>query len=533
MALGFSPDSRILSSVGHRDRDLFVVSWDLQTGAVASVVRWERPTQRVVGVPSTAHSVDGRMVGVFYRYRDDADITILIFDVASGVCVDSHSINGDIPLSNDIWTYGGSLRFATGGATTITIWEVGFTSGASPTKVETLTAPEPHLRTNHNERRTDDARFLPAPFRLALAFFNRVVVWDVRNSKYLLHHTGTASYPKMTFSSDGRFFACSTAGSEVYLWKESPTGYILHGILATSADRPSPLLSPNGESIAVFGDRTIRLWRTRGFIAPPSSISTQAPQRTRNFVLDFSSDGALAATARQRDNTVTVLDLGSGAPQLTIDASMGVCGLGVTGNTVVVIGDRKAITWNLSAGDFAFGTRVGLEDSSRTINLRDCDQRFGCILGASISTDSGHIAFTVQNDFLDVFLYIDNISTGKDLGWGHTRGHIPRFSPDGCDIWCANRGGEVEVWRVDGGQKALECLEQTVDIEDPPEGSPWGSSRGYRVTNDWWILGPDGKRLLMLPPPWQSDAVQRVWKGQFLALLHGGLSEPVILELDP
>ena len=38
--------------------------------------------------------------------------------------------------------------------------------------------------------------------------------------------------------------------------------------------------------------------------------------------------------------------------------------------------------------------------------------------------------------------------------------------------------------------------------------------------------------LLQLPPPWQSCAVLRVWKGQFLALLHGRLSEPVILELD-
>ena len=50
--------------------------------------------------------------------------------------------------------------------------------------------------------------------------------------------------------------------------------------------------------------------------------------------------------------------------------------------------------------------------------------------------------------------------------------------------------------------------------------------------NDQWILSPDGKLLLMLPPPWQSSALQRVWKGQFLVLLHGRLSEPVILKLE-
>jgi hypothetical protein len=92
---------------------------------------------------------------------------------------------------------------------------------------------------------------------------------------------------------------------------------------------------------------------------------------------------------------------------------------------------------------------------------------------------------------------------------------------------------EVDVWRVGGKEDMLEYLGHTVDPEHPPEGCPWASSHGYQVTDDWWILGPDGKRLLMLPPLWQFKAMQHVWKGQFLALLHGGLSEPVILELEP
>jgi len=536
MTLVFSPDSRGLSSVGQRDEDLFVVSWDLQTGGVASVVRWGAPTLGVGRIPFIVYSANGRMVGVFYLYRDlslfsccwDADVTTFIADVASGVCVGSYSINDGIPLSNDIWTYGGSLRFATADATTITIWEVGFTSGATPTQVETLPIPDgfdptvlPHaVYTDHRAR---NARFLPIPCRLALTFTDKVMVWDFRNSKCLLHHIlDTGFYPTMSLSSDGRFFACSTAESDVYLWKESPTGYILHKVLVSDVSRSGPLLSRNGESIAMFGDRTIRLWRTESFTTPPSSVSTRAPRRTEDFVLDFSPHGMLTVTARQGDNTVTVLNLKSGVPQLTIDARMEIYGLGVIGNTVVVIGDVKAITWNLSA--------AGLEGSSRTINYRRCDW-LSVNLGASISSDSRHIAVTMRNLIANKSLNIYSASTGEELGYGFTRGHIPRFSPDGCDIWCANDKGEAEVWRVGGGQKVLERLEQTVDIEDPPEGYPWGSSLGCRVTDDWWILGPDGKRLLMLPPPWQSDMVQRVWKGRFLALLHGGLSEPVILEL--
>jgi len=302
----------------------------------------------------------------------------------------------------------------------------------------------------------------------------------------------------MSFSYDGRFFACLVGGSGVYLWKESPNGYILHEKLVSGVQYPIPLLSRNGESIVAIGDHTVRLWPTGLFTAPPSSILTRAPRLVGKFVLCFSPDGTLAVFAMQFDEAVTIINLKSGVPQLTIDASIGVCGLGVIGNTVVVIGEWEAITWNLSAGDFGPDAMVGLEESTWTINYRDHD-RLEYTYGASITPDSRYIVFTVENDTLgeidefDEFLHIYTISTGEELEWRLSRGRIPRFSPDGCDIWCANDEGEAEVWRVCGGQNVLERLEQTVDIEDPPEGYPWGSSRGYRVTNDWWILGPDRK----------------------------------------
>ena len=58
------------------------------------------------------------------------------------------------------------------------------------------------------------------------------------------------------------------------------------------------------------------------------------------------------------------------------------------------------------------------------------------------------------------------------------------------------------------------------------------SSHNSQVTSGGWILDRDGKRLLM-SPSWQSSTVDEVRNGQFLALLHGGLSEPVILDLEP
>ena len=539
-ALIFSPDSRILTycgngALGSIGLDLFIISWDLQTGGITSIISWEKSVYFPAGGPSITYSANGKMVGVLYQsYYHTSDI--VIFDVASGIHTHSHSLNDNVPPPNNIWTCGESLRFATADVTAITIWEVRFTSGATPTEVETFPAPD-----GFSDRWHREVWLLPAPCRLALASRDKVLVWDVQNSKYLLHHTGTSFHPRTFFSSDGRFFACSTTGSDVYLWKESPNGYILHQILASSTVHSNLLLSQNGESILAFGDCTIQLWRTDSFTTPPSSILARAPRCAENFVLEFSPNGTLVVVAMQGGNTVTVLELKSGVPQLTIDVSIAVHGLGMDGNTVVIIGDQKVIAWNLPAGDCSLDARAGLEASTRTLKFSNPR---GSVVCATISSDLRHIVHISETLPSLHRLHIYNASTGKLLGWckmakGRT---ISRFSPDGCDIWCANRSGEAEVWRVRVVQRVLEDLEREVDIEDlkrevdiedPPEGYPWGSSRGYRVTNDWWILGPDGKRLLMLPPPWRSYAVWRVWKGQFLALLHGGLSEVVILELSP
>jgi len=217
----------------------------------------------------------------------------------------SHSLNNQTPLVDGIWTYGETLWFATNRKRTITTWEVGFTSGAKPMEVETLTAPDDDDKTYGN------LRLLPTPCRLALKFMNTILVWDVQNSKHLLHHTN-CSFSGMSFSPDGCFFASST-GSTIHLWKESPTGYILYEKLACSTDHSSPLLSPNGKSIVAFGDHTIRLWRTKSLITPPSSTSTRV-QSTEGFVLDFSPDGMIAAVTVQNGKTDIVLDLKAGIP---------------------------------------------------------------------------------------------------------------------------------------------------------------------------------------------------------------------------
>jgi hypothetical protein len=568
LALIFSPDSCVLTcfsncySRNDYDGELFVISWDLQTGGIASVIRWQSPKQSTVIRSSITYSTNGKLVGTLHgHFEDTKTFNISICNVASGVHMSSHLLNCEIMLSSNIRAYGESLQIATADTTTITIWEVKFISGGTLTKVETLPAPDsfhppPHIDNSVHVR----VEFLPSPCLLALALEDKVLVWDVGNSRCLLDYTETSSCPRISFSSDGHFFAYATSG-DVYLLKESPTGYILHKTLQLGCPKYpdhsqlNPLLSWNGESIAVYCENIIRLWQTNCFTTPLSGTSTPAPKISEDFILDFSPDGMLAAVARRNDDMAMVLNLKSGVLQLTIDTGICVCGLGVIGNTVVVIGDGEVIgntvvvigdgeviAWNIPAEGYVPHGQVDLDDRFWIINLKNLSEildnsEFNWVNSASISPNSHYIALTMwaslDDDELSQYLCIYSTFTGERLGYEPTEKRIALFAPDGCNIWCTANGYKAEVWSVGSGQNVLEQLEDSIDIEDPPEGYPWASSQGYEVTDDSWILDPSGKRLLMLPPPWQSYMVHRVWKGQFLALLHGGLFEPVILELEP
>ena len=244
-----------------------------------------------------------------------------------------------------------------------------------------------------------------------------------------------------------------------------------------------------------------------------------------DFIVEFSPDGMFAVVARREGNTVVGLNLKSSIPQLTIGAGMEVYGLGVIRNTVVAIGRRKVIGWKLPAGYCVPNGLVDVEDRSWTINLCGSQDYSRSWVRASISPDSRYIALTENKT-----LHIHRTSTGEHLGKRFIGLWTPRFSLDGRKVWCTFCGSGEIVLRVGGGREVLEHLSDYPTYLSRE--NPQRSYHGYRVADDWWILGPDEKRLFMLPPPWRSYAMHQLWKGSFLALLHGGPSEAVILEFD-
>ena len=537
--LTFSAESRLLTRLSNNPERL--ISWDLQTGVRASVISSDEMKreryypgvhQKWEDLPNEAFSMTysgcGTMFGVLFKRRTFA--VIITYNVLSSASTGRYQVEG--PVANIIWTHDKSIRFATFRPGSITIWEVGFTLEHPATEVESLPTPN-----NFDPSRR--YLFLPTCSRLAFILNNSAFVWDVRHSKLLLSSVDIKWLEdnKMTFSSDGRFFACGARGPEIYLWKDSPTGYTFHQRLMSSIHSPYPLLSPDGRSIIVFLTQDLQLWHTTDPPSPLFSVPAQDVQSTEPFALGLSPDESLAVAARFKDNTATVLDLRSGVPWLTIDAGVKIYGLRVVGSTVAVVGEGKIITWNLPQRDRGPNATMNINDSIRTTIFDhppfESHQPFESRLpsSTSISPDLNHTA--IAGPFFGgraVYLDIYNMTTGRHLTKINTPCTEVWFSPDGCKLW-SHYTGTTKGWAIikDSEPNFLK-MEYLGETSCPSGGYPWASPHYYNITDDGWVLNSNWERLLWLPPHWRSKEMDRMWSGRFLALLHGQLPEPTILE---
>ena len=295
--------------------------------------------------------MDGKMVAVACSGADIA--TISTYDLSSGTRTYSHRVSEGRVVAS-IWTHGECVRFLTAKRPgSIAIWEVGFISTHTPAIVGSLPAPD-------GIDLPQALLFLPSRSRLAFSFQKTVLVWDAQDSKFLLSSPDGNWTTRMTFSPDGRFFACGDIDLGVHLWKETLAGYVLQKVIPSSSEWTDPLLSPNAESVIVpNGSEELQLWRTEG---STPTVTTQPAERT-DITVESSPSGVLAAVARTQGNMVLVLHFKSGDPRLIIDAGMKVIGLGMIESIIVIVGEEKVVTWNLPADDCAPDTRVNINDS--------------------------------------------------------------------------------------------------------------------------------------------------------------------------
>jgi WD40 repeat protein len=522
--LTFSPDGRLLLCRGLSTDSLsnFVTGWDVQTGGVVGVRESEA---QVKGFPSVVtSSADGDMIAVVYTDPSTPDKFIIrVYESDSGRYVYSHPFN---EWFIEIWTHDQSFRFATAEPGTITVWEVELASNSHSKLVETLDTPVTF----------DPSRpfsFFPPLYLLAYVWEDVVLIVNARSGECFLEAEG-ANFQghAMAFSSDGHIFACGTTGPDIYLWKETPSGYAFHQRLISSSQSPVPLFSPDGTSIITWDSSSIQLWSLEG---PPAPASMDPPQTTghpEHFILRFSPGEGSAVVAREKSSTVAVLNLRHGTQQQTIDAGMEVCGLRVLDDTIVVEGPDKFVTWALRVGGDVPGVTMNIDDSITTTmfgSLRPMQPQ-----SASISPDLLRMAVRGRDygapDTGSLRIY--DISSRRLLAMTPAVGEMLWFAQDGHQVWCDGEVGKEQGWGIAMDDGLTQAHLDPLPIGSPPEGYPWRSSHGYIVTGDGWILNLRGKRLLWLPPHWRSyERKAQVWSGEFLALLHGTLLEPVILRL--
>ncbi|KAF9642890.1 hypothetical protein BDM02DRAFT_3192519 [Thelephora ganbajun] len=507
--LVFSPDARLLTS--HSVNPTKFISWDLQTGILVSAIslgRWDYRTKCF----SITYSACGTMFGALIGH--------------------THTHRVEWRAVENIWTHGECLRFAVEKPRFITTWEVGFASRSAPTEIGSLPLPGnfphgPHVHLFH-----------PTLSRLAFTRSGKIFVWDAQHFKFLLNKYANDPYG-ISFSTDGHLFMYGihpygTGASEIYFWKESPTGHILYRKLDCEIEISKQLISPNGESIFVCDNSAIQLWRT---VDPTASFSRNPTDE--GFIVEFSPDETLAAVALVEGDTITVLDLKSGNSLFTIDTGMEVYGQRVTGSAVAAAGREKVVAWNLPAQNLVPNTKANINDNIWTATPLTVYPEIRSLRFVSISPDLHSIAILGCNSFSSYppSLHLHDVPTGRCLGsvYMHENSYgRPWFTSDGREVWYVTDHGKTNgLTIVEDSESGVIKLEQLGPTRQPPNTPPWLSSRGHQVTDDGWILGVSGKRLLWLPPHWRSlGTTDRTWSGRFLALLHYTLPEAVILELE-
>jgi len=491
-ALVFSPDSCLLTGQCVRSDSILLISWDLQTGGLVSEM------QLTIGpIHTVLYSRCGTMLGVLQTSSQSPRSYINTYNILSGTLKSSYECYH--PIAGMIWTHSGCFRCVILGSESMTIWEVGPTPSHVSTEVASLPTPD-NLPPN-------SLALSPSLLRISYIYQDRVLVWDAQHSRILLDSADPLGVKSMTFSSDELFFACTTKGLELYLWKESTNGYLLHHKFVSSHCPAIQVTSPGKVSIITIHHSMVHMWHITSSPTSPSDIPTRTPKDTPGcFVLDFSPDNKLVAVTRKFGKGIYILDLKSGNLQWIIDTAEEVHTVQVLGSTIIACcDDGKIITWDLPAGDYPFNISGDIQKGVKTI----APEHFvplGTWPRISISPDFGNIATVKDNDeWVDLKVY--NMNSGELLAVHISRKYNGMFTldrevwwptleytPDGSEIWYAPNEENHLRWKIvkDGESDitGLECLKST---ECPPGGFSWNSPHGYQIMGDGWILNSNNK----------------------------------------
>ena len=438
---------------------------------------------------------------------------------------------GELLLSPDhqlgaYWVHEDFLRFAISSKTdrgpVISIQELQPTSDPPLFEVESFSVPQQSGRFS----------FSPVSFHGSFVSEVEVVIINVRDEDFLLQIKAAQLLytPPGHFSPDGHLFACGTLQKAVYIWENTPAGYLAWRILRPRLAFDGFLFSPTGVSILSWGPGGVQLLHSDSPDNSPSPNKVESYHQNRNHLVACSAGGTCIATGRQGDTIITVLNL-LGTVQQSINTNVQIRDIKIVDDTIFVTDGRKLVSWHFDTQERGGSTHT-TRRKNEALRVHVGTEPF------ALSNDCSQIAFTLKGT---VFLY--DVGPRRVIGNFITSGSVIdiQFSPDGYQLWFIvnpSSGDTPISYHVELVRGRDSCF---ANATTRPLESGWSwdslfrSPHECRIIGSWseWVSDPRGN-VLWLPPSWRTTyGLEARWNGKLLALVDGHHPEPIIIEFQP
>ena len=415
------------------------------------------------------------------------------------------------------WTHEDSLQFATSfeidGHVLIEIRELQQTSH-----------PLPVVESFHLPLQRGEFSFSSVSFHASFVTKADLVILDVRDLRILLEVKAAQSpfIPPGHFSSDGHFFVCGTEEPRIFVWENGSTGYGPWSNLRPRLLFKGLSFSPTTSSILTWGQQGIQVLNPDNQSAFLSPSEAGHHHRHHNHLVAYSVDGALTATTRQKDHIIKILDNLSGSPCQLIDTGMEILDIKIVDNTICMASSCGLVWWDLETGGRVHGAQDVINKTTAI------DPTVGHL---ALSHDCSQIAFAVQKT--DLYLWREGLPPVRvSLHNYEARASDESLniiniqsSPNRRGLWLlasTSRTHSILGSRTRYFPVELEIREdqnfRNVTRRSSNSPWPWANlfSCGYRigVGSKEWVVDPEGRKILWLPPSWRAKNVEDVrWNG--------------------
>ena len=368
--------------------------------------------------------------------------------------------------------------------------------------------------------------------------WTEVVVLDVQNSKTLLRAQVVHNdISPGEFSPNGCFFACKISEEEICVWQNAPTGYLPWRSLRIRFPCSSLLFSPTTAQI-------LCCYEGIQILSLDNNTSLPSPARVGpccsywQHLVAYFPDWVHIAMAQRCGSVVTVFNHLLGTSQQFNNSDMEIQDIKVVACTLFVVDRHKLVSWDLEAG----GTS-GIFNGARRVVINDTLAIDPDARHLTLSHNCSQLAFTRDRK---AFLYnltapgpITIYTSDTILGL--------QFPADQHKLWLHTstktlRDGYSTAWTISYWFVELQIMEGR-GFGDVTTSSPLGPHKWAHLSSDecsinshldCWVEDSGGKKLLWLPPSWRAGNKHNIkWNSNFLALVDGHHSEPIIIQFHP